>query len=97
MRKTSVKDKILNSFNKNADITCREISAGGKTVFVFFIECLINNELLASGILTKIFSFENTIAIEELEKSIISIGTVKKLDKIQKIIHNKKKLLKKNN
>ncbi len=85
MPKNSVKNEILSLFNENADITVRELDIQKKKVFLFFINCLIDSELVSHGIVEPIKEAENC-SIDEFEKKIINVGNTKKLAKQDEIV-----------
>ena len=100
MEKSKTKTIIESIFNKDADISCREMSVLNKKIYLFYIDCMINKELFTTGILAVISkmktSNENIDLISTLKNEIIAIGSVKEVkdkESIQEEIFNGSVLL----
>lgn len=83
--KTKNKDKILSLFCEDADITTRTFKVGKKNLTLYYIDCLINKELFASGIIGAINNMSASLKefgtyslTDKLMKEVISVATVKK-------------------
>lgn len=86
--KLSVKDKILKLFNKDADIKTREFLISNSKIYLFYIDCLIDNELVSNGILSAIKDAKiekSTDIIKTLNEKIICTSTVKIIEKEDEI------------
>ncbi len=82
----SLDKKVLKLFNKNADIATRKLTAGGKQIFLFFIDCLIDLELMTNAIIEPIKKLKaDGDTIKELEEKLLGVGAVKKLTNLSDI------------
>lgn len=88
--KQNIKEDIMNLFNKNADITIRNFYVCNKQINLFYIDCLINKELFASGLVSAIVKLEEQKDIEGnllevLQTKLIAVSSVEKINEEQKI------------
>ena len=72
-------------FCEDADITTRTFKVGKKNLTLYYIDCLINKELFASGIIGAINNMSASLKefgtyslTDKLMKEVISVATVKK-------------------
>ncbi len=90
MQKQSLEKKISSMFCKESDIVVRKFETKQAKFTLFYIDCLINSELLSSGIIEALKSVsekqkDNTSIIDMLEKQIITVGAVKKVSEKEDI------------
>jgi len=81
-------DKILKLFNQNSEIAVRSFDINQKEIKLYYIDCLINKELFASGIVSAIDNLregEYKNIIHKLEKEFIKVATVKKISSSKEI------------
>ena len=84
-KQSKVEKKILSLFSKDADIQSRAFKAGGKSIYLFYIDCLVDSNLVANGIfgaLNKLNSSDvckGKNIINWLEKEVIAVASVKKI------------------
>lgn len=80
---SKTKNKVQSMFNKNADIVCRQMIVSGKDIYLFYIDCLVNKELLTSGILATISKTELKNGSQDLlsilKNEIIAVGSIKEV------------------
>ena len=84
-KQSKVEKKIISLFSKDADIQSRAFKAGGKSIYLFYIDCLVDSNLVANGIfgaLNKLNSSDvckGKNIINCLEKEVIAVASVKKI------------------
>ncbi|MBR2909057.1 MAG: spore germination protein [Clostridia bacterium] len=88
--KKDITQKILDLFNKNAEVVVRKFFVCEKHINLFFIDCLINKELFASGIIGGINKLEESKGskekiIDKLEKELIAVSTIKRIKEEKEI------------
>lgn len=77
----SLDKKVLKLFNKDADIASRKLVANKKQIYLFFIDCLIDPELMTTAIIEPIKELKaDGNVIKELEEKLLGVGSIKKLD-----------------
>ena len=84
------KQKFLQMFNENADISVREVEVNRQNILLFFIDCLINKELFTNGLMFfleafKKQQFEQEQLMEKLEKELLKLSSVKRIQTKQDI------------
>ena len=88
--KKDITQKILDLFNKNAEVEVRKFFVCEKHINLFVIDCLINKELFASGIIGGINKLEESKnpqekIIDKLEKELIAVSTIKRIKEEKEI------------
>lgn len=89
-QKDNIETKVLNLFNKYADISVRKFFVCEKQICLFYIDCLINKELFASGIVSGIIKLEeqeieSSKILETLETKLISVSSIERLSEKSKV------------
>ena len=82
--------EVLLKFDKDADVDVREISLGNKSGCLFFIECLINKELLTTAVIKPILEKQELLKkskniVDLLTKQVISAPLIDKVEKTEAI------------
>ena len=80
--KNSKTINIMKLFNENAEVTERTFVVNEKTLNLYFIDCLINKELFAGGIvpaIEKLKEINNEDFLTKLEFQFVRVATVKRI------------------
>lgn len=75
------KDKIIDLFNENAEVVERSFEIKKIKINLYFIDCLINKEIFATGVVPAIKQLENVEEkdfLKELEQKLLGVASVKK-------------------
>ncbi|MBQ7466447.1 MAG: spore germination protein [Clostridia bacterium] len=85
---SEVEKKIYGLFCENSDLECRKILVAEKTVYLFFISCLVDKELIVNGVTNALFERQKSIEkdiISSIEESVVSLAKVQKVFDDQEI------------
>jgi len=87
MKKMNVKDRILSYFGKNANIESNELKVSGKTAYIFYISCLIDNDVLISGVLSPLKSAEGqgSLSAKKIKEEILASLKVKEIESQEEV------------
>lgn len=88
--KQVLENKILSFFNKDADVQTRKFKIGKKTICLFYVDCLINKELFASGIVFAINKLESSVGenvdfLQKLEDKFLAVSAVRRVSQKKEI------------
>lgn len=90
-KQANKEQEIMGMFGKHSDIACRNFEVSNNKLCLFYIDCLINKELFASGIvgaITKIIEekdIDKVKILDKLEKEFLAVATVKRVSTSEEI------------
>ena len=81
--KGGIKQKVLGWFGENCGIECQEFDLSSKKVFFFYVSCMVNKEIVLSGLLLALreSEFKKGSILSQLQKNIFASEKVKAIEK----------------
>ena len=80
--KGGIKQKVLGWFGENCGIECQEFDLSSKKVFFFYVSCMVNKEIVLSGLLLALreSEFKKGSILSQLQKNIFASVKVKAIE-----------------
>ena len=80
--KGGIKQKVLGWFGENCGIECQEFDVSSKKVFFFYVSCMVDKEIVLSGLLLALreSEFKKGSILSQLQKNIFASVKVKAIE-----------------